>query len=65
MDKERADEIAAALGASVVLPVEEALGVSRELMATPLGMLAAAEGFNRRQAMLRQQAAEVVDDKKD
>lgn len=46
-----------ALRPDVVLPVEEALGVRRELMGTVLGSFAAAEGFNRRQRKLREDAA--------
>lgn len=46
-----------ALRPDVILPVEEALGVRRELMGTVLGSFAAAEGFNRRQRKLREDAA--------
>ncbi len=50
-----------ALRPDVVLPVEEALGVRRELMGTVLGSFAAAEGFNRRQRKLREDAARLAE----
>ncbi len=45
--------IAEALGAEYSAPVGEALGVGKENMKTPLGMIALANGFNERVHRMR------------